>query len=132
MACQSIKGQTRRSAFTEAGTEETLAPAEYEEMMADSDEKHAADSKPLADKGALKADTEDELVKEQDGHKTTAKELMAMQDDSGSFLPSVLSATGSSKIISLLTCAMCYRCGHPVFYYAFEVDLSIYCGPVFC
>ena len=48
--------------------------------MADSDEKHAIDSKALADKGALKADTEDEIVKEQDEHKTTAKELMATQE----------------------------------------------------
>ena len=48
--------------------------------MADSDEKHATDSNALAAKGASKADTQDELAKEQDEHKTTAKELMATQE----------------------------------------------------
>ena len=63
--------------MTEAETEEKLAQEEYEELMADSTEKRSTDSKALADKGALKADTEDELVKEQDEHKSTVKELMA-------------------------------------------------------
>merc|ERR1719389_1649308 len=62
--------------MTEAETEEKLAQEEYEELMADSAEKRAADSKSLADKGALKAETEDELVKMSDEHKSTVKELM--------------------------------------------------------
>jgi len=66
--------------MTEAETEEKLAQEEYEELMADSTEKRSTDSKALADKGALKADTEDELVKEQDEHKSTVKELMATEE----------------------------------------------------
>jgi len=66
--------------MTEAETEEKLAQEEYEELMSDSSEKRATDSKSLADKGALKADTGDELVKEQDEHKSTVKELMATEE----------------------------------------------------
>merc|ERR1740117_2375624 len=66
--------------MTEDETEEKLAQEEYEELMSDSSEKRATDSKSLADKGALKADTGDELVKEQDEHKSTVKELMATEE----------------------------------------------------
>ena len=66
--------------LTEAKTEEKLAQEEHEELTADSSEKRAADSKSLADKEALKADTEDELVKMQDEHKATVKELMATEE----------------------------------------------------
>ena len=43
--------------MTEAETEEKLAQEENEQLMADSAEKRAADSKSLTDKGALKADS---------------------------------------------------------------------------
>jgi septal ring factor EnvC (AmiA/AmiB activator) len=66
--------------LTEAETEEKLAQEEYEELMADSAEKRAADSKSLSDKESLKADTEDALVKLQDEHKSTVKELMATEE----------------------------------------------------
>merc|ERR1719222_937492 len=66
--------------LTEAETEEKLAQEEYEELMADSAQKRAADSKSLADKGALKSETEEELVKMQDEHKSTVKELMATEE----------------------------------------------------
>jgi archaellum component FlaC len=66
--------------LNEAEVEEKLAQEEYEELMADSAEKRAADSKSLSDKEALKADTEDELVKMQDEHKATVKELMATEE----------------------------------------------------
>jgi len=66
--------------MTEAETEEKLAQEEYEELMADSAQKRAADSKSLADKGALKSETEEELVKMQDEHKSTVKELMATEE----------------------------------------------------
>merc|ERR1712137_351999 len=66
--------------MTEAETEEKLAQEEYEELMADSAEKRAADSKSLTDKGALKSETEEELVKMQDEHKSTVKELMATEE----------------------------------------------------
>lgn len=57
--------------MTEAETEEKLAQEEYEELMADSADKRAADSKSLSDKEALKGDTADELVKMKDEHKST-------------------------------------------------------------
>ena len=66
--------------LTEAKTEEKLAQEKHEELMADSAEKRAADSKSLADKEALKVDTEDELVKMKDEHKATVKELMAPEE----------------------------------------------------
>merc|ERR1719263_895039 len=66
--------------MTEAETEEKLAQEEYEELMADSAEKRAADSKSLSDKEALKGDTGDELVKMKDEHKSTVKELMATEE----------------------------------------------------
>jgi len=66
--------------MTEAETEEKLAQEEYEELMADSADKRAADSKSLSDKEALKGDTADELVKMKDEHKSTVKELMATEE----------------------------------------------------
>ncbi len=45
--------------MTEAETEEELAQEECEELMADSVERRAAESKLVTGKGALKADTED-------------------------------------------------------------------------
>ena len=73
--------------------------------MAEFGEKHAADSKTLAGNGALKADSEDELVKEHGGHKPTAKELMATQE----YMSHLRAECGwlIQKITSLLTCAMC-------------------------
>ena len=47
-----------------------------EQFMADSAEKRAADSKPLTDKGALKADTDENLVE----HKSTVKEVMVTEE----------------------------------------------------
>merc|ERR1740130_721715 len=66
--------------LTESETEEKLAQEEYEELMTDSAEKRATDSKSLADKESLKADTADELVKQKDEHKATIKELMATEE----------------------------------------------------
>jgi len=66
--------------MTEAETEEKLAQEEYEQLMADSAEKRAADSKSLSDKESLKADTADELVKTKDEKKSTVKELMATEE----------------------------------------------------
>jgi uncharacterized phage infection (PIP) family protein YhgE len=66
--------------MTEAETEEKLAQEEYEQLMADSTEKRAADSKSLSDKESLKADTADELVKTKDEKKSTVKELMATEE----------------------------------------------------
>jgi len=65
--------------LTESETEEKLAQEEYEELMADSSEKRSADSKSLADKESLKADTADNLVQLGEEHKSTVKELMATE-----------------------------------------------------
>jgi hypothetical protein len=63
--------------MTEAETEERLAQEDYEEFMADSKEKRAADSKAVADKAASKGDTEDQLAKLQESHKDILIEIMA-------------------------------------------------------
>merc|ERR1719199_1765502 len=63
--------------MTEAETEEKLAQEEYEELMADSAQKRAADSKSITTKEGEKADTETALSKQSEAHKSTSKELMA-------------------------------------------------------
>jgi len=63
--------------MTEAETEEKLAQEEYEELMADSAEKRAADSKSITVKEGEKADTETALSEQTESHKSTSKELMA-------------------------------------------------------
>merc|ERR1719174_2405203 len=63
--------------MTEAETEEKLAQEEYEELMADSAQKRAADSKSITTKEGEKADTETALSEQTEGHKSTSKELMA-------------------------------------------------------
>jgi len=63
--------------MTEAETEEKLAQEEYEELMADSAEKRAADSKSITVKEGEKADTETALSAHSENHKSTTKELMA-------------------------------------------------------
>jgi chromosome segregation ATPase len=65
--------------MTEAEVTEKQSQEEYEEMMADSSEKRAADSKSLADKEAAKGDLENKLVELSDEHKGTVKELMATE-----------------------------------------------------
>merc|ERR1719198_1258148 len=63
--------------MTEAETEEKNGQADYEEMMADSAEKRATDSKSLADKGAAKADLEVDLETDKAEKAAATKELMA-------------------------------------------------------
>merc|ERR1740127_147063 len=63
--------------MTEAETEEKLAQEEYEELMADSAQKRAADSKSITTKGGEKADAETALSEQSESHKSTSKELMA-------------------------------------------------------
>jgi peptidoglycan hydrolase CwlO-like protein len=65
--------------MTEGETEEKLAQEDYEELMADSAKKRAADTKSLADKESQKGDLEAELVTLGDDHKATIKELMATE-----------------------------------------------------
>merc|ERR1719405_384567 len=63
--------------MTEAVTEEKLAQEEYEELMADSSQKRAADSKSITTKEGEKADTETALSEQTETHKSASKELMA-------------------------------------------------------
>merc|ERR1719214_555710 len=63
--------------MTEAETEEKLAQEEYEEMMADSAAKRAADSKSITAKEGVKASTETALTEQEATHTSTVKELMA-------------------------------------------------------
>jgi TolA-binding protein len=65
--------------MTEAETNEKLAQEDYEEMMSDSSDKRAADSKSLADKDAAKGDLSNKLVELGDEHKATIAELMATE-----------------------------------------------------
>merc|ERR1712032_444903 len=53
---------------------------EYEELMADSAQKRAADSKSITTKEGEKADTETALSAAESNHKSTVKELMATEE----------------------------------------------------
>jgi len=70
--------------MTEAETEEKLAQEEYEEMMADSATKRAADSKSITAKEGEKAGTEKALSEQEEEHSSTVKELMATHEYIGS------------------------------------------------
>jgi len=70
--------------MTEAETEEKLAQEEYEEMMADSSAKRAADSKSITAKEGEKAATEKALSEQEGEHTSTVKELMATHEYIGS------------------------------------------------
>ena len=63
--------------MTEAETGEKLAQEEYEELMADSSQKRAADSKSITAKEGEKADAETALSEQSENHKSTTSELMA-------------------------------------------------------
>jgi len=65
--------------MTEAETEEKLGQENYEDMMADSAKKRAADSKSLTEKECTKADLEARLTQKSDEHKSTMNELMATE-----------------------------------------------------
>jgi len=62
--------------LTEAGTQEKDDQAEYEELMKDSADKRALDSKSLSDKGAAKADTEAALQAHKESRADSANEAM--------------------------------------------------------
>merc|ERR1719333_1613536 len=66
--------------MTEAETEERLAQEDYDEFMADSKDKRAADFKSVADKETSKGDTEDQLTKLKDTHKNVLMEIMATDE----------------------------------------------------
>jgi len=66
--------------ITEAETEEKLAQEEYEELMADSASKRASDSKSVADKEGVKANTEAALAADESNLKDKKSELMATME----------------------------------------------------
>merc|ERR1719183_2702759 len=66
--------------MTEAEVNEKNAQEEYEEMMADSSSKRAADSKSIADKSAAQADGEALVVAKSETLTSTQKELMATHE----------------------------------------------------
>merc|ERR1719189_1693744 len=62
--------------LTEAGTQEKDDQAEYEQLMKDSADKRALDSKSLSDKGGAKADTEAALQAHKESRADAANEGM--------------------------------------------------------
>merc|ERR1719487_1621894 len=64
----------------EATMEEKLAQEEYEELMADSAEKRANDSKAVQEKTAAKANLEAELQSAKDSKDAEEKELLATRE----------------------------------------------------
>jgi len=63
--------------MTEATAEEKDAQADYEQMVADSAEKRAADSKSITEKEAVKADLEAALQEQTEKKASTSQELAA-------------------------------------------------------
>merc|ERR550514_1681932 len=66
--------------MTEAEVNEKNAQEEYEEMMADSSAKRAADTKSAADKSAAQADAESLVVAKSETLTSTQKEIMATHE----------------------------------------------------
>merc|ERR1719161_3059749 len=66
--------------MTEAEKEEEFAQKEYEELMSDSAEKRAKDSKAVDIKAQSKADEEQMLTKEEGESFSTTEELMAVKE----------------------------------------------------
>jgi septal ring factor EnvC (AmiA/AmiB activator) len=65
--------------MTEAETSEKDAQGDYEQMLSDSAEKRARDSKALTDKTGAKAEMESDLQADKDAKGSTVKELMATE-----------------------------------------------------
>jgi len=65
--------------MTESETEEKDAQGDYEQMMSDSKEKRATDSKALTEKTNTKAQMETQLETSTEGHASAGKELMATE-----------------------------------------------------
>lgn len=66
--------------MTESETEEKDAQSDYEQLMADSKEKRATDSKALTEKESTKAQMETQLESDKEGKTSAGKELMATED----------------------------------------------------
>jgi len=66
--------------MTESETEEKDAQGDYEDMMRDSKEKRAADSKSLTEKQSTKAELETSLESNVEDKKSASKELMATEE----------------------------------------------------
>jgi len=70
--------------MTESETEEKDAQGDYEQMMSDSKEKRATDSKALTEKTNTKAQMETQLETSTEGKASAGKELMATENYIGS------------------------------------------------
>jgi chromosome segregation ATPase len=66
--------------MTESETEEKDAQSDYEQLMADSKEKRATDSKALTEKESTKAQMESQLESDKESKASAGKELMATED----------------------------------------------------
>jgi len=66
--------------MTESETEEKDAQGDYEDMMRDSKEKRAADSKSLTEKQSTKAELETSLESNVEDKKSASRELMATEE----------------------------------------------------
>lgn len=66
--------------MTESETEEKLAQGDYEDMMRDSKEKRAGDSKSLTEKQSTKAELETSLESNVEDKKSSSRELMATEE----------------------------------------------------
>jgi chromosome segregation ATPase len=66
--------------MTESETEEKDAQGDYEDMMRDSKEKRAADSKSLTEKQSTKAELETSLESNTEDKKSASRELMATEE----------------------------------------------------
>merc|ERR1719399_2320044 len=66
--------------ITEIEVEEKENQKEYEQLMADSAEKRATDSKSIESKESLKADTEARLLKDEEDKTVKMKEAMATHE----------------------------------------------------
>merc|ERR1711957_845309 len=65
--------------MTESETEEKDAQGDYEQLMSDSKEKRATDSKALTEKASTKAEMETQLESSTEGKTSAGKELMATE-----------------------------------------------------
>merc|ERR1711957_899915 len=65
--------------MTESEAEEKDAQGDYEQLMSDSKDKRATDSKALTEKGSTKAQMETQLETSTEGRASSGKELMATE-----------------------------------------------------
>merc|ERR1719277_1437018 len=80
-----------------ATVEEKDAQGDYEEMMAASAEKRAADSKSITEKGEIKASLQEELLTSQEAKKDATSELAATLEIKASLQEELLTGEEAKK-----------------------------------